>query len=408
MNINVVGINYHPEPIGISVYTTEMCEYLKSAGHEVTVFTAFPYYPQWSVAPEYRGKIFLRENINGIEVKRSYVYVPSIVTAASRALHEISFMISSFVNLLFSSRADVMIAVSPTLGTALVAAVIGFIKRTPFILHIQDLQPDAATALGMLKKGALLDMLYKAERFAYARAARVSAISGKMCDRIAAKGVPTEKIFLFPNWIDAEHVKPAPKDNEFASKHNPSGKFLALYSGNIGIKQGLDVIVEAARILKDDRDILFIVAGDGAYKKTLLEKHKALHLENIVFLDVRPSEELPLMLSAADICLIPQRQSVTDIVMPSKLLAIMACERPAVATAPAGSELYDVIAAAKCGITVEPGDGRGVAAAINTFHKDKSFAERCGKSGRAYATKHFAKTAVLSKFEELLSKCPRR
>lgn len=399
MRIAVLGINFYPEPIGIAVYTTELCEYLTNIGHEVTVFTAFPYYPQWQILKHYKKRLFMAENYKGMKIKRSYVYVPCKVTAKSRILHELSFIISSFLNMLFSTKSDVVIAISPPLGLGLTAYINSKIKKSLFVFHIQDLQPDAAVELGMIKNKILIKLLYKIEKFILTRVTSVSVISKKMEEKIVSKGVNSKKVFYFPNWVDPEYFKPSPKMNRFRVENNLGDKFIVLYSGNIGIKQGLDVILKAADKTKDNKDIVYLTVGDGAYKEGLFKKYEKMKLENIFFLPVQSKEMLPYMLSAADVCLIPQQKRITDVIMPSKLLAIMACGRPVIAGTMVGSELYDVINDSGCGVAVEPENPTQLVNAMTMIYGNRKKGVDYGKRGREYAIQHFSKETVLGLFE---------
>jgi len=402
MKITVLGINFYPELIGIGVYNTELCEYLRNVGHEVTIFTALPYYPHWEIPEHYKRKLFLTENYKGVVIRRSYLYVPKKIITISRIFHEFSFMISSFFNLLFSGRPDIIFVVSPPLGLGLVAYVIGKIKSVPFVFHIQDLQPDAAVELGMLTNRKLLNLLYKIEKFIYQKAKRIGVISKKMGEKIISKEINRKKILYFPNWVDTQYIKPLPRNNKFRQENGLGNRFVVLYSGNIGMKQGLDIILDVADETKDNKNIIYIIAGDGAYKKELIRKYKIQKLENVFFLPIQSKEMLPYMLSAADVCLVPQQKAVTDVVMPSKLLGIMACGKPVIAGANPGSELYNVIKDSGCGIAVEPENPKQLLEAIMKLYDDPKKGEEYSKKAREYVINDFSKINILKSFEEKL------
>src|SRR5688572_1879232 len=175
--ILVWGINYSPEVTGIAPYNTLLCEFLASRGHRVEMVTTFPYYPAWKKRSGDRGKWFRTETKGAVVVHRSWHYVPRRVTAWRRICHEASFVLTSFLRMLFLSPPDLFVVVSPPLLLGPAAWLIGFIKSAPFLFHVQDLQPDAAMALAMLKKGVLVRGLYRLEGIAYDKAAAVSAIS---------------------------------------------------------------------------------------------------------------------------------------------------------------------------------------------------------------------------------------
>jgi colanic acid biosynthesis glycosyl transferase WcaI len=401
MRISVLGINFFPESIGIGLYTTEMCEYLRDVGHEVAVFTAFPYYPEWKIQQKYEGKLFLIENREGIIIKRSYVYVPRKVTTITRILHELSFIVSSFLNLLFSKRPEIIIVVSPPLLLGILAYVIGKLKRAPFVFHIQDLQPDAAVGLGMIKRSKFVGLLYKIERFIYKKACLVSVISDGMRERVISKGVPEGKVVVFPNWVDTDFIKPLQRQNGFRQRYGLGDKFIVLYAGSIGVKQGLEILLNVADSLRDLQDILFLIVGDGICKGALVKRAAELHLPNVKFLPVQPREFLPEMLSAADISLAIQQTTVTDFVMPSKLLGLFASGRPIIVSAHKESELSKVVKQANCAIIVKPEEPDQFKDAIFELYSDSDKREILGKNGREYIC-NLSKDRTLHRFEQEL------
>ncbi len=400
MKIAILGSNFYPELIGISVYTTEMSEHLRKARHEVTVFTAFPYYPQWDIPQQYKGKLFATEEHNGVLIRRSYIYVPKQVTTISRIIHELSFIVSSCINILFSKKPDFLIIVSPPLALGLVGCIVNILRRIPFIFHIQDLQPDAAVELGMVKNWGLIRILYKMEKFIYANANKISTISNKMGEKVIAKGVHNARIILFPNWVDTEYFKPFPKQNVFRIEHGLKDKFIVLYSGNIGYKQGMDIILKTAKEASDIKDIIFVIVGDGAYKTEFFRKYKQLNLHNVLFLPLQPKEMLPYMLSAADVSLVLQKKQMTDIVMPSKLLGIMACGSPVIVGANLGSNLHGIISESGCGIIIKPEDSVQLLDAMMEIYHNPHKAEEFGRKGRDFAVKHYSKEEILCAFEK--------
>src|SRR5262245_26805681 len=202
MRVAMLGINYRPEETGIAVFNTGRCEYLADRGHEVTMFTGFPYYPRWRVPETYRGRIGAEETRHGVRVVRSWLYVPGRVTTLRRMVHEASFVASATLRAVASSRPDLLVTVSPPLGLALASVLLKRRWGVPYVFHVPDLQPDAAVDLGMLRAGRLVRLLYWVERLAYRHATLVSTLTPAMRSRIVAKGIPGEKVVLFPDWAD--------------------------------------------------------------------------------------------------------------------------------------------------------------------------------------------------------------
>ena len=402
MHLHIYGINYFPELIGIGKYTTEMSGYLAEKGHNVTVTTAFPYYPEWKIPKQYKNKVFLRETFNGIDVRRTYLYVPSQVTKRNRIVHELSFILSSFLGLFFVKKAEVLIVVSPPLGLGLGAYLFCKIKKIPFVFLIQDLQPDAAVNLGMIKSGFLIKLLYKIEKFIYKKASLICTVSEGMKRKILTKNINQKKIFLLPNWVDADIISPKKRNNIFRDKYNLNDKFVVLYSGNIGIKQGLDIILDVAEKTKHLNDLLYLIVGDGVYRKDLFEKYKKMNLKNLKFLPLQPKEMLPYMFSASDVSLVLQKKDMTDIVMPSKLLDIMGSGKPVIVTATQGSGLFNTVKINECGIVIEPGNPEELLKAIMYFYKNKNILEEFGKRGKEYVLKNFSMNSILERFERVI------
>ena len=190
LRVTVWGINYSPELIGIAPYNTALCQFLLRKGHEPRMVTTFAYYPSWKKLPGEECRLYRTDVIEGVPVHRCWHYVPAKVTTLRRIAHEGTFVLTSFLRQLFLPRPDLLVVVSPPLFLGVAAWLLGVIKGCPFVFHVQDLQPDAAASLGMVKRGLFLRLLYWLEAFTYARAARVSGISGGMMEAFAAKGVP--------------------------------------------------------------------------------------------------------------------------------------------------------------------------------------------------------------------------
>jgi len=400
VKIHVLGINFYPELIGISVYTTEMCEYLIEKGHEITVFTGFPYYPSWRIKEDYKRKLFKTEEYKNIKIRRSYIFVPKNLKTINRIVHELSFIISSFLNVLFSKRPNILITISPPLGLGIATLLISKIMRIPYIFHVQDLQPDAVVELGMIDNKLLLKILYYIEGMIYKGASKVSAISNGMIKKIMSKGISRDKVLFFPNWVDIDFIKPQKKYNVFRKVNKLENKYIVLYSGNIGYKQGLDIILNVAQKTSKINDILYLIVGDGTYKKELIKKFKKTKPNNVKFLDVQSKEMLPYMVSAADVCLVLQKKDVTDFALPSKLLNIMGCARPVIACANTKSALYGLIGEIGCGKVVRPGDADQLCKEVLELYFNKEQGEVYGRRGRDFVVEHLSKDLILKRFEE--------
>ncbi|MEK6749682.1 MAG: WcaI family glycosyltransferase [Pseudomonadota bacterium] len=398
LKIAVISINYAPELTGIAVYTTGMAEHFAREA-PVTVYTGFSYYPQWKKQRPDQGVWYRREQRNGVDLRRSYIYVPSRPSAWKRMLHELSFVFSVSIAYLCGPRADCTVVVGPPLVLGLPVTLIAKLKKSRVIFHVQDLQPDAAVDLGMLKPGWMVNMLFTLERWTYRLADRVSTISEGMRKKIVYKGVQEDKVFIFPNWANAEQI--IPKDSNTAYRKEwglADSAFVVLYAGNMGVKQGLGTLLEAAALLDGLRNIFFVIVGEGGEKYRLTTQALRLGLKNVRFVGVQPFERLPDLLATADVSVVPQKKGVHDIVLPSKICNIMASQRPLIAAAPQDSEFARLVTESASGLVVEPEDPVTMADAIKLLYGAEVQRKTMGYNGRRYVERHLGYNAILGKF----------
>jgi len=400
MRILVLAIHYWPEPTGIGAVLTRRCEHLAAAGHEVTVCTGMPYYPEWRTHAAYRGKMWLREVHNGVNILRSWVWVPAKINSAKRMILEASFLTSSLLRALGSAKPDLILAVSPPLGLGLNSVLLSRWTKAPFVFDVQDLQPDAAADLGMLP-GPILPILYRLEAMSYRHAALISTVTEGMRQKIVGKGVPAEKVVVVPPPADHSFfaVGKSIDGQAFRVKHNLMGKFVVAHSGNMGVKQGLDLVIDLANRLRQRHDIRFILAGDGVMRPHLQARAASLHLENLHFLPLQDKPDFLQMLAAVDLALIVQQSSVTDIVFPSKTVTLMSAGRPVAASVSADSEIARVIRQSHGGVVTEPEQVEPMANCIEDLVHASARLAGMGISARSFASEHWDEERILSSFE---------
>ncbi|VVM07969.1 WcaI family glycosyltransferase [Methylacidimicrobium tartarophylax] len=404
MRILFLGINYWPEETGIAVFNTGRCEYLAGRGHEVTMVTGLPYYPQWKVAEEYRGKGFVSEERNRVRILRSPLYVPERVNAKKRILHEASFVASATLRAFGSRKPEVLWVVSPPLALGLAARLLSRLWGVPYLFHVADLQPDAARDLGMLRPGPFLSLLYRIEKAAYAGAGRVATLTGGMRRRILEKGFAPERVLLLPDWADPSlfAIPLESGRSTFREERGWQDRFLVVHSGNMGVKQGLEVVLEAARATAAHPEVLYLLVGDGAARPALEERARAMGLANLAFLPLLPREEFQRMLAAADLCLVTQKREVGDIVFPSKVMTLLAAGRPLVVSVSSGSEVARVAEEAGAGVSVPAEEGKALGEAVLNLWRDPERRRRMGIAGRNYAEARWSREAALSGMERAL------
>jgi len=405
MRVVVWGINYAPEFTGIAPHSVALCEFLEREGHDVEMVTSFPYYPTWQKRPEDRGRLFRTDVINGVPVHRCWHFVPARVSALKRIVHEGSFVFTSTLRALGVERPDVFVVVSPPLLLGAAAWLVGKLKRAPYVFHVQDMQPDAAVGLGMLKQSSFTRALYALEAFAYRHAARVSGITRGMLRTFRSKGVPDSKLVYFPNAIELKTDEPAPVRGEFRNRHGfRADEFLAIYAGNLGVKQGLEVLLETAALLRD-RPIRFLICGDGAQREALAARAREMQLPNFNLLPLQFGRDYRSLLVDADVCFITQQAGAGNSFFPSKLLGLLAESKPVVTVAAPECELALSLAEGNFGVNVPPGRPQELAMLLDSLASDPERLWIYGANGRRYV-EQFDKRRVMQNFaNELRAVC---
>ncbi len=403
MKILIYGINFAPELTGTGKYTGEMAGWLAGHGHEVRVVTAPPYYPGWQVADGYSASRYRRQDWRwehgaSVRVWRCPLWVPAAPGGARRLAHLASFAAASAPALLAQARwrPDLVLMLEPTLFCAPAALLTARLAGAKAWLHVQDLEVDAAFDMGLLPAGRLRRFALTAERALLARFDRVTTISERMLDRLRQKGLTTAQTGLFPNWADVQRIHPLPAGTSpFRAELNlQPGQVVALYAGNLGEKQGLDLLIDAAMELQDSPDIVFVIAGAGSARARL--EARSAGLVNVRWLPLQPVERLNDLLNLADIHLLPQRADAADLVMPSKLTGMLASGRPVLATA--APETQVGLVSAQCGRLVPPADLPAFAGALRALAADRPARERLGAAARAYAEENLAQEAIMARF----------
>lgn len=398
MNLTIWGINYLPEVTGIAPCNAALCDFLRAQGHAVRMLTTFAYYPAWRKSPADRGRLYRTDDVGGVPVHRCWHYVPRHCGALKRMVHEASFVLTSFLRLLFLSRPDALVVVSPPLLLGAAAWLAARLKSCRVVFHVQDLQPDAAVGLGMLRPSFFTRQLYALETLAYRKADRVSGISQGMLEAFTRKGVPREKQVYFPNGVELPGPAGLPPRGNFRRRHGlADSDFLAVYSGNMGVKQGLEILVAAAALVRNPQ-VRIILCGDGAQRETLAERVKSARLANVLMLPLQPEEQFVEMLVDADLAVITQQKGSGAAFFPSKLLRNLALAVPILTVAETSSGLAHALAEAGCGVNVEPEQPEVLARAIERLAEHPAQLRMLSQAGRKYV-EQFEMSRVLAEFE---------
>ena len=401
MKILIYGLNYAPELTGTGKYTAEMAEALAALGHDVRVVCAPPYYPEWKVADGFTWWRSRREVMRGVQLWRAPLWVPKRPSGLKRLMHLASFAAASLPALAAHVhwRPQVVMTIAPSLINAPAALALSYVTRARSWLHIQDFEVDAAFDLGLLKSKGAGRIALALERWLMRRFDVVSSISDKMIRRAVDKGVADESSFHLPNWVDTTAIYPLDRRSEFRRELNiGEHTMVVLYSGNMGAKQGLEVLAETAAALAHREDIVFVFCGNGATKAQL--QSRCATLPNCRFMCLQPVERLNELLNLADIHVLPQRGDVADLVMPSKLTGMFASARAVIAMAQQGTELHDAVTTR--GVVVPPENVAKLAEAIEMLVEDPALRAHFGAEGRRFAQERLSPVAVFARLEEKL------
>ena len=400
--IAFVGINFFPETTGIAPYTTLFAESLANAGAEVEVITGVPHYPAWNVPDHYRRGLRWREQYGDLMVLRRRHFVPQHPTAKLRAVYEASFLAAAMPTVL-RSRADAIIAVTPSLSG--LAAAIGGRRGRPVGALVQDLTGNAAVQSGTMGE-AVGNRVQRMEYRMLAAAQLVGVITPDFFSALVAGGVPEERIVTLANCI---HVTPWAGTKQGARKALgwPEDEFLVVYTGSLGRKQGLEVAIEAARVLRDRSSaIRFIIVGEGAELNAL--KSAAYGLTNVTFVPLVSADLYPAALAAADALLLTERGGVKEMSLPSKLTSYATAGRPIIASVTADGITARLLETNGAALMAEPGDAINLANQLEALVKDTQLANDLAAASARLATRELSADAARDRYRTFAHRLLRR
>lgn len=405
MKILLYGLNFAPEPTGIGKYSGEMAAWLAAAGHEVRVIAAPPYYPAWRVDKPYASWRSVSESWAGVRIWRTPLWVPRRPSGAKRLLHLASFALLSLPALARQLlwQPDAVVVIAPALACAPGGWLAARLCGAKAWLHVQDFEVDAAFRMGLLKGRRVQQAVALFEHWVLRRFDRVSTISGRMLMLLRAKRVDDRRAVLFPNWVDTEAIAPLTAPSRYRAELGlPDDAVVALYSGSMVGKQGLELLPAAARVLQQRLPkLFFVLCGEGVFRPSL--ERDTAGLPNVRMLPLQPTARLGELLGMADIHLLTQTADAADLVMPSKLTGMLASGGAVLATAQPGTELAHVLQGR--GRVVPPADLAAFAEALVQLTEDPALRARLGAAGRRHAEENLGRDRVLTEFERALKRC---
>ncbi|MGA2532252.1 MAG: glycosyltransferase family 4 protein [Candidatus Aminicenantales bacterium] len=398
MKISIHTMYFLPDFGSAPILMDELARYLAGRGHEVEVVTTFPRVS----ARGPRGLAYSRRRASGFVVKR--FWTPRTPHPFGRLMAWNIYTAGALLNILSPAKSDVLFLRTPPLQLGVPAFAAKRLRAARILLSVQDIHPDLAIESGILKNPAGIRFSRSLEKWVYGLADRIVVISDGFRRNLLAKGVPGPKMSVIPNWVDTEFLRPLDKDNPVSRKFGFDGKFVLMYSGTISISSDLALarVLEAARILAAERDIVFAIAGEGLRKDALRARAAALGLRNVIFLPFQPYGDLPNLLAAADVLLVPLDGEKSELSVPSKLYNFMAAGRPVLGLARPGSEVAAILGERQCGVPVSPGDAARIADAVRALKGSPEWRRALAANGRAYVVERFAKDKVLSAYDEII------
>lgn len=403
MRVLFVTPYFVPDYAASSPMYAALAEDLARLGHEVTVLTGMPYYGRERLWEEYKGKLFVDEMLCGYRVLRVYTLVSRRTNVVGRLCSWGLFNVLSSIVGLKLPRQDVLYATNPFTMSALPLHLLHQMKKTTVIYAVDDIYPDALIRAGVLKQKWAIQLVDFAERCCYRRATYIKVLSEGMRKALIERGVSAEKVMTLPNFADTDFVRPLPRQNSFRRKYELGDKFVVLYAGNMGHSQGLQHVLNAAALVKDDSELLFVFVGEGAAKSALQEEARRRGLPNVRFVPFQSREEVPHVLSSADVSLISLNSDFGAESVPSKTYWTLASGRPIIASVAAQTEVANLIRQARCGFRVDPESPEALADAVMKLKCDPNGRSLMGERARDFVVNNYSRQAAVGRFDGMLA-----
>lgn len=400
MKILVVTPYYKPDGGAQATLSPLLCEQLAKRGHEVYVLTSVPHYPSGRVPGSYKKNKYISVE-NGVKICR--INLPSIdrKVLAARLYQFVAFQVGAIFSG-FNPDYDVLLTHTSALEVVLTFVYFSSIKRKPAIYSVDDLYPEVGITQRIFRNFFVIKIIGLLENYCLRNSKKVRILSRSFAPILIKKGLPESKLALIYDWVDTEVIRPLPRENDFSLEHGLTNNFVILYTGNIGLVQGLDTIIDTAILLSDDPEIYFVIVGDGARKNRLVEKAHNLRLSNIHFIPYQPSERMPEVYASSDISLVTLQKGIGFGALPYKTFQILASGRPLIVSVDEGSDTWDVVKSANAGLCVAPENPEALSLAIRTLKKDIKLRTLLGRNGRIWVEQHNSPQYAAVQIEKLL------
>ncbi len=409
MNLLIICPHFAPDVAPTGEVMTSIVMQLVERGHRIHVVAALPWYREHRIESGWDGRWVRQEDTDWGRITRVHPFPTAKTNIPARAAAFGGFTTLAFGAALPSRPApDAVLAMSPPLTIGVAGWLVARARRAPFVFNIQDIFPDVAVELGVLRNPRVIAAAARLERFTYDRADAVTVLSEDLRDNVTAKlhGRAPQKVRVIPNFVDTRWIQPAPRENDYRREHGLEGKTVVMYAGNVGFSQSLDLVVDAAVALAHEPDLVFVIHGGGSARPDL--ERRAGGLPNVRFIDMQPKARLPEVLAAADIHLVPLRRGLARASVPSKLYSILAAGRPLVASVDPGTEVTRVLQQSGAGLAVPPDDAEQFTKAIDRLVQGPEEAVRMGAAGRAFVERWASPAAIAVQYEALFAELVER
>lgn len=405
MKILFVSQYFPPEPGAPAARVSELARAWAALGHDVTVLTGMPHHPTGVVPPEYRGALLRHERFGEAKVLRTWLYASANKGKVRRSASYASFGLSAALLGHWSvARPDLVVATSPQILCALAGRAIAALRRVPFVFEVRDLWPESIVAVGALAAGhPIVRKLEQVEEHLYRAASAIVVVTDSFRERLLERGIPAEKVHVVKNGVDLDRFHPAPKATALRARLGWEKLFVAAYAGTHGMAHGLDAVLDAARLLRDQPQIRLLFVGEGAERQRLEQRAWDEGLVNVRFLGALPREEMAEVYHSADALIVPLRRAeLFKTVIPSKIFEILACERPVLLSVE--GEAQRLVEASGGGISLPPEDPAALAKAIIELEQDPQRAAELGREGRAFVQRHFDRKTLARRYLGILAR----
>ena len=398
MEIIFINQYFYPDTASTAQLLTELCISL-TTNNKITVLCGAPSYnPIKNI--KVKGPFHV-EKYRNVRIVRTASTSFSRAHMIGRGLNYLSYLLNASLASLLIEKPDLVVAMTDPPIVGIIGWLVQKRRKVPMVLIVNDLHPDIGVLLGKLRNRWIIKGLDAAVRFILKKANQVVVLGKTMQKRVMAKGVDAGKVSIIPSWADIDLITPQPKENPFSLEHGIVNDFTVMYSGNLGLSQNLNSIIDTALILKKEPNIRFLFIGDGAAKADLVQSAERHHLRNVLFLPYQPKEMLRYSLSSGDIHLVPLDKHLQGYLVPSKVYGIMAAGRPFIALVGEDSEVAEIVKEFDCGIVVEPDNPEALAQTILELSGNPQYLKEMGRRGREAVVKYFSREATCNQYQQL-------